>query len=245
MAARILIVENDVPTAEAYGATLEGAGYITQSAATGKDALRVFRAFAPDLVLLDLHLDGELTGFDVLAAIRKQNQVVRVVIVTGIQSEDHQAFGLTGGADDYVIKNVSPKILLARVQAQLRRAPVAAAPPFVRGRIKVDFARNLLWNGPRCWPMSDTERKILARLAETPDRAVSFHELSEVGWSIKLPKTPMDEDLAPLDGCIYRLREKAGAEFIVSAGGGYMIAPEGAAAALGQAASNSRRRAAA
>jgi DNA-binding response OmpR family regulator len=242
MTARILLVEDDEAVIAAYRQTLEAAGHKTQSVETGEEAMRAFRAFGADLVLLDLKLAGEVTGMDVLQAIRRENTAARVIIITAQRDQEMQVFGLEHGADDYVVKTIPPPILLARVNAQLRRAPAGESLVGRGGEVQVDLGRNLVWRGSRRFVLGDTERRVLARLLQTPDRAVSFNELSLAGWDIPLPRPYTENDLAGLDGCIYRLREKLGSEFIVATGGGYVVAvPE--AEVLEQAGAGARARA--
>src|SRR5512136_911407 len=127
MPARILIVEDEETLLDYYRRSLGAEGYQSRCVRTGEEALYAFRAFGPDLVILALGLAGKIDGFEVLCAVRQENTMARVLILTGQPGEEKMVRGLEGGADDYVIKTVSKEHLLARVRAQLRRAPAGAA----------------------------------------------------------------------------------------------------------------------
>src|SRR5207248_10015447 len=120
---------------------LEHAGFTVTSASDGKEALAAFRRGSPDLIVLDLGLPM-LDGLDVARAIRKVSNVP-IVMLTGRGDESDRISGLELGADDYVTKPFSPKELVARVRAVLRRAEIAAAPSDVihAGHVTLDVPR--------------------------------------------------------------------------------------------------------
>jgi two-component system response regulator VicR len=222
MKSRILMVEDDRALTDIYRPPLEKAGYQVECVHQGTEAMRAYYAFRPDLVILDLNLGDGVTGLDVLKSIRQESSDVRIIIVTSEVSEQLQAFGLSHGANDYAIKHLKPQLLVARVKEQLRHGLPALQYRF--GSVKVDLERNLVWCGSQRNTLCATERRVLARLLETPDRAVSFASLFQAGWGVTLPQPPTAVDLAPLDAIIYRLRTKTGPDFILNARGGYMLA---------------------
>ena len=216
MPARILIVEDEETLLDYYRRALGAEGYQSRCVRTGEAALYAFRAFGPDLVILDLGLAGKIGGFEVLRAVRQENTMAHVLILTGQPGEEKMVRGLEGGADDYVIKTVSQEHLLARVRAQLRRAPVGAAQVYHFGEVQVDLAVNQVRRQGRRMILGEAERRVLARLLQTPGQAVSFAELSQAGWGLAFPKRYYEEDLRMVKSCIYRLRLKLGPGIIES-----------------------------
>jgi DNA-binding response OmpR family regulator len=227
MSVRILVIEDETALLDFYRTVLTEAGYQTRCIRSGEEALQAFRAFGPDLLILDLGLAGQLDGFDVLQALRQENAAARVLILTAQPGEARMVRGLEGGADDYVVKTVSGEHLLARVRAQLRRAPAGAAEVYRHGGVEVDLAVNQVRRQGKRMILGEAERRVLARLLQTPGQMVTFAELSEVGWALAFPKQHFEEDLRILKSCIYRLRLKLGTGIIESARdlGFYIVAP--------------------
>src|SRR6266571_1597238 len=122
----VLVVDDEPKIVQLARDYLEHAGFRVASASDGKEALASFRTGAPDLIVLDLGLPM-LDGLDVARAVRKTSNVP-IVMLTGRGDESDRITGLELGADDYVTKPFSPKELVARVRAVLRRTEIAAAP---------------------------------------------------------------------------------------------------------------------
>src|SRR5829696_8762750 len=148
MARTILVVEDETTLRETLVDALEAEGFRVVSAADGREALTVFRAERPDLVLLDLMLP-ELSGIEVCRIIRAESGVP-IVMLTAKDSELDKVVGLELGADDYVTKPFSLRELPARIRALFRRSEQAAAPDSVTGnlvelgRVQVDLAGHRL-----------------------------------------------------------------------------------------------------
>src|SRR5687767_849901 len=146
MARTILVVDDEPTLREALVDALEADGFRVVPAADGREALNVFRAERPDLVLLDVMLP-ELSGIEVCRIIRTESGVP-IVMLTAKDSELDKVVGLELGADDYVTKPFSLRELLARVRALFRRAEQQASepPPAVvdLGRVQVDLAGHRL-----------------------------------------------------------------------------------------------------
>jgi two-component system alkaline phosphatase synthesis response regulator PhoP len=119
---RILVVDDEEDIQELVEYNLTKAGYRVQRAGTGGDAVRAAREYLPDLVLLDLMLPG-MDGLEVAAVLRNDSKTreIPIVMLTAKGEERDVVRGLERGADDYITKPFSPKILVARVQAVLRR----------------------------------------------------------------------------------------------------------------------------
>lgn len=125
MAPKILVVDDDPKIVQVVSAYLEAASYPVISAANGRQALDLFRAEAPDLILLDLRIP-ELHGMDVVREIRKASSVPIIMLTAQTEDIDKVA-GLESGADDYVTKPFNPRELVSRVRAVLRRSEAQPA----------------------------------------------------------------------------------------------------------------------
>ena len=134
---KILTVDDDADLLALVGFALTQAGYAVVKATDAPEALRVFDAEAPDLVILDINLPSG-SGFDVCRAIRAKSRIpVMMLTVRGEEEDLVKALDL--GADDYLTKPFSPRTLLARVKALLRRAGVEAGGPMAAGRLSLDL----------------------------------------------------------------------------------------------------------
>jgi DNA-binding response OmpR family regulator len=212
---RILIVEDEARTAEFYQAALRRAGYAVACARTSAQALKSFKSFTPDLVLLDLKLDDDdLDGFDVLADIRKRQQdnQVHIVILTGQPGEERLLRGYRLGADNYLQKPVSEAQLVARVEAHLRRRTPRCTEIGSRivhyGDLTINLEEGRGTRNGRRVTFGDVEQRILARLLRTPGDPVRHEELMQIGWGRPAASIHNWEDMRALLSCIYRLRDK-------------------------------------
>lgn len=178
--ALILVVEDDLELARTLEMILRADGFRTERAGDGPRALDLWRAAAPDAVLLDLGLPG-MDGTEVLRAMRAHGDTP-VVILTARAEEADELIGLGLGADDYLVKPISGRKLLAHLRAVLRRArpePAGAAERLRIGALEIDRYRVEAHVGGRDLALTPTEFRLLAHLAETPGRAVERAELVE------------------------------------------------------------------
>ena len=173
----VLVVDDEPKIVQLTRDYLEHAGFRVASASDGKEALASFRRDAPDLVVLDLGLPT-LDGLDVARAIRKSSNVP-IVMLTGRGDEADRVAGLELGADDYVTKPFSPKELVARVRAVLRRSEMAAAPAdLVRaGDVTLDVPRLSVRVKDRAVDLTPTEFQLLLALARSPGRVFTRAQL--------------------------------------------------------------------
>jgi DNA-binding response OmpR family regulator len=173
----VLVVDDEPKIVQLARDYLDHAGFKVASASDGKEALASFRASAPDLIVLDLGLPL-IDGLDVARAIRKTSNVP-IVMLTGRGDEADRVAGLELGADDYVTKPFSPKELVARVRAVLRRAEVAATPADIvrAGDVTLDIPRMSVRVRTRDVELTPTEFQILATLARTPGRVFTRSQL--------------------------------------------------------------------
>ena len=164
-----------VKTVRAY---LENAGFRVVTADDGQAALTVFRHEKPALVILDLGLPG-MDGLDVARALRKDSNVPLIMLTARVDETD-RLIGLELGADDYVTKPFSPREVVARVRAVLRRAGAEyepAAPPIVAGDVTIDPERRQVTIAGRSIELTPTEFDLLLVLARHPGRVFTRLEL--------------------------------------------------------------------
>lgn len=178
-AGTVLVVEDEPLIAETLEAYLRRDGFHTERAGDGRRALDLFRAAAPDLVLLDLMLP-EVDGWEVLRAIRAERPTP-VIVITARSDEVDRLVGLELGADDYVVKPFSFREVVARVRAVLRRtaAPKTAPQRLQVGRLTIEPEMVRAAIGASALPLTATEFRLLAALAETPGRVFARSELIE------------------------------------------------------------------
>jgi DNA-binding response OmpR family regulator len=173
----VLVVDDEPKIVQLARDYLEHAGFNVASASDGREALASFRANAPDLIVLDLGLPL-VDGLDVARAIRKTSNVP-IVMLTGRGDEADRVAGLELGADDYVTKPFSPKELVARVRAVLRRAEVAATPTDVvrAGDVTLDIPRMSVRVKAKAIELTPTEFQLLVTLARAPGRVFTRAQL--------------------------------------------------------------------
>ena len=174
----ILVVDDEAKIVKTVRAYLENAGFRVAVAGDGQAALTAFRHERPALVVLDLGLPG-IEGLDVARTLRKESSVP-IIMLTARVDEADRLIGLELGADDYVTKPFSPRELVARVRAVLRRAGgerEQAPPPIVAGEINIDLERRLVTVGGRAADLTPTEFELMTLLARHPGRVFTRLEL--------------------------------------------------------------------
>jgi two-component system alkaline phosphatase synthesis response regulator PhoP len=181
---KILVVDDDESLRRLVAAYLESEGYEVTEAADGLAALASVEGEDPQLVVLDLMLPG-MSGLEVARRIRVE-RTTPILMLTARGSEDDMLQGFEAGADDYLVKPFSPKVLVARVKAVLRRAgtdvPDETAGPLVQGDISIDAkAREVRVQG-REVELTSTEFDLLRVLSEHPGWVYSREELLESVW---------------------------------------------------------------
>jgi DNA-binding response OmpR family regulator len=179
MSQPILVVDDEPKIARLVRDYLEQAGYRVTVAFDGREALAAFRHEKPRLVVLDLMLP-EVDGLDVARAIRKESDAPIIMLTARVQETD-KLIGLELGADDYVTKPFSPRELVARVRAVLRRTEghERALPAFTIGDVEIDAERRSVKVAGQPVDLTPTEFELLAVLARHPGRVFSRLELLE------------------------------------------------------------------
>ena len=177
MAKRVLVVDDEPKIVKLVRVYLEQAGFEVVTAGDGQMALTVFRHEKPDLVVLDLMLPG-IDGLDVCRIMRRES-AVPIIMLTARAEEADRLIGLELGADDYVVKPFSPREVVARVKAVLRRVEGEVSPPeMIRvGDLVIDLARHTVEMAGRPVELTPTEFDLLVVLARRPGRVFTRWQL--------------------------------------------------------------------
>jgi DNA-binding response OmpR family regulator len=183
----ILVVDDEPKVAQLARDYLEKNGFRTLSAGDGPTALALARRERPDLIVLDLLLPG-MDGREVCRALRRESNVP-VIMLTALAEESDQVAGLELGADDYVTKPFSPRTLVARVRALLRRAQgrVQAQAVLRAGGLEIDLAGHRAALDGEGLHLTPTEFRLLAALARHPGQTLSREQLLDSLHGAALP----------------------------------------------------------
>jgi DNA-binding response OmpR family regulator len=179
---RVLVVEDEPTIAVGLQDDLEAEGYQVEVVSDGETAARKGATGAYDLILLDVMLPGK-DGFTACRELRAAGSRTPIILLTARGQEQDKILGLGLGADDYVTKPFSPRELIARIQAVLRRA---ARPPVGKtmhfGDVQVDFTRREVRRGGRLVDITPAEIKLLRVLIEHRGEVLSLDRLLQEGW---------------------------------------------------------------
>ncbi len=201
---KILVVEDDRAVQNALKRLFTVSGYHVEIAQTGPAGVESLRAALPSAVVLDLRLPG-MAGQDVCREIKKIAPAIPVVVLSASTDVVDKVLLLEIGADDYVTKPFSPRELLARVQAALRRASRIAAVPeiFSFEDISVNFTNMEMTQAGKPVALTSQEFKVLKFFVQNHDRVISREELLNEVWGYQnYPST------RTVDNHILRLRQK-------------------------------------
>ncbi len=173
----ILVVDDELEIVKVVRAYLEQNGFRVLTSADGQQALAIFRHDRPDLVLLDLNLPS-LDGLDVCRSIRRESNVPIIMLTARVEETD-RLIGLEIGADDYIVKPFSPREVVARVRAVLRRSIAAPEQPasLSIGDLKIDLDKHEVYLQTRLIDLTPSEFNILHAMAAQPGRAFSRMDL--------------------------------------------------------------------
>lgn len=205
-AGTLLIVEDERNLASILTDYLRREGFRVETAYDGQRGLELWRAARPDLVLLDLMLPG-VDGLEVARRIRSESSVP-IIMLTARDEEIDKLLGLGLGADDYVVKPYSPREVVARVRAVLRRSAGGLAAPqaFTVGELRVDLGAYEVQCGADRVAVTASELRLLAALAREPGRVKRRAELLAV-----LGEGESQADERTVDAHVKNLRRKLGA----------------------------------
>jgi two-component system, OmpR family, response regulator len=199
----LLIVDDDREIRTLLGQYLEKHEFRTSVVPDGKEMRRVMERSRVDLIVLDLMLPGE-DGLSICREVRTRSQVP-IIMLTARGDEADRVVGLEMGADDYVTKPFSPRELIARVKALLRRAePPVDSPRVIEiGRLAIDPASYRVSHSGKPVPLSTLEFRLLYYLASRPNRVFTRDQLLDAVWGTDRFVTPRSVDVY-----VRRLREK-------------------------------------
>jgi DNA-binding response OmpR family regulator len=180
----ILIIEDEPELVKVLRAYLEQAGFDVLAAHRGDIGLSIWEHKRPDLVILDLNLPG-MDGLDVAREIRRKSNTPILMLTARVEESD-QLVGLELGADDYVTKPFSPRLVVARVRALLRRSATAPEVPRVLrvGDLEIDLDAHTVTRAGQAIDLTPTEFNLLATMAEQPGRAFTRLQLLEASQGI-------------------------------------------------------------
>jgi DNA-binding response OmpR family regulator len=207
MPTRVLIVEDDPDIAELVARYLDKAGFVTERAASGRDALQTIGVRPPELIVLDLMLP-HVDGLEVCRVVRgnEATAAIPIIMLTARAEESERIVGLELGADDYLAKPFSPNELVARVRALLRRAHRSAAPAaktLAYGPISLDTERHLVSSAGRDVTLTAKEFLLLEYLLQHRGRVLSRDVLLTDVWGYRYTGGTRTVDVH-----VRRLREK-------------------------------------
>ena len=189
---RILVVDDEERMVRFIRMNLEHDGFQVSEAFNGKEAIQKIRDVTPDLILLDVMMP-DLDGFEVLETVREVSQVP-VIMLTAKGEEDDRVRGLELGADDYVTKPFSPRELVSRVKAVLRRTEGATGSMHglieVDERLKIDFDRREIWLEGKLVKLRPTEYRMLYHLVQNAGWVVTHDQLLTKVWGYEYRDEP-------------------------------------------------------
>ncbi|MDP2663599.1 MAG: response regulator transcription factor [Dehalococcoidia bacterium] len=222
---KILVVDDEARIVELVQVYLERDGFLVLAARDGIEALEVARRERPDLVILDLMLPG-MGGLEVCRVLRSESSVP-IIMLTARDEEVDKLIGLELGADDYITKPFSPREVVARVRAVLRRAASVAAHErrLVAGNLIVDSERHEVFCHGNTVMVTPTEFKLLEAFARSPGRVYSRLQLLEMaqGEAYEGYERTIDAHIKNLRDKLSAFRREAGCGIVTVYGVGYKL----------------------
>jgi two-component system alkaline phosphatase synthesis response regulator PhoP len=183
-AAKVLLIDDEKSILDLVSANLQPEGYEIQTALDGRAGLKLARAFKPDVIVLDIMLP-EMDGIELLSQLRRESEAY-VIMLTAKTEETDKIIGLSVGADDYVTKPFSPRELVARIKAALRRMRIGRGLPDEQilsyAHLRIDSGSRRAWMDDREIELTTMEFDLLWALAEHPGKVLSRERLLERVW---------------------------------------------------------------
>ena len=222
--AKILVIDDEPAILNLVTAYLRSEGYEYYTATDGPSGLKAARTYRPDLVVLDIMLPG-MDGIELLTQLRRESETY-VIMLTARAEETDKIIGLSIGADDYLTKPFSPRELMARIKAALRRMQNIGEPkekrPLVFKQVRIDPGARKVWVQEKEINLTTMEFDLLYLLAAQPGMVFSREQLLEKIWG-----SEYFGDLRVVDVHVSHLRAKLSGRFISTARGvGYRFESE-------------------
>ena len=224
--AKILVIDDEPSITKLVGAYLKPEGYEVLIASDGNAGLKSARVFKPDIIILDVMLPG-MDGIELLSRLRRESDVY-VIMLTAKTEETDKIVGLSVGADDYVTKPFSPRELVARVKAALRRIETGAGLGGERGvlsfkHIRIDMNARKISVDENPIELTAVEFDLLKALAENRGRVLSREQLLEKVWGGEY-----FGEIRVVDVHLGHIRQKLGREELIATvrGVGYRFEDE-------------------
>ena len=180
---KILVVEDDQPTASMVSEVLRSHNYIVDAIAESQTALQLVRTFAYDLIILDIILPG-LDGISLCRQLRASGYQMPILLLTVKDSSTDKVMGLDAGADDYMVKPFDVSELIARIRALLRRGSNILAPVLIWGKLQLDTSSSKVIYEGRLLRLTATEYRLLQLFLRNPQRIFSRSMILDRLWSI-------------------------------------------------------------
>lgn len=213
----VVVVEDEPDIGELLALYLRREGWRVHLATTGEGGLETIRARQPDFVVVDIGLPGRLDGFDVCRELR-QSSDVPILFLTARDDEVDRILGLEMGADDYVTKPFSPREVVARVKAVLRRGSMMERSPIGAsfGELQVDLERREARRADEPVPLATQEFALLEVLVEHQGQVMSRQQLLDLAWGADWIGDPRTVDVH-----VRQLRKKLGDDLPLATVRGY------------------------
>lgn len=211
--AKILLIDDEPSIQNVITAYLKAEGYEYKSAMDGPSGLSTARSFKPDLIVLDVMLPG-MDGIELLANLRRESDVY-VIMLTARSEETDKIVGLSVGADDYLTKPFSPRELVARIKAALRRIqspnkPAEATANLVYPHVRIEPAARRVWSNDQIIDLTTVEFDLLLALAQHHGMVLSREQLLEKAWGYEY-----FGDTRVVDVHIGHIRQKLGNDKLI------------------------------
>lgn len=201
----VVVVEDEADIGQLLSLYFRNEGWSVHTATDGAGGLEAIRARKPDIVVLDIGLPGGMDGFDVCRELRRHSQVP-VLFLTARDDEIDRILGLEMGGDDYVIKPFSPREIVARVKAILRRGRSGQTGAIVEiGSIVIDRQRREITVDDRHRELASQEWALLEALLDNRGTALSRQQLLDLAWGVDWIGDPRTVDVH-----VRQLRRKLG-----------------------------------
>lgn len=221
---KILVIDDEKSILDLITSYLQQEGYEYLTAADGPSGLQAARTYKPDLIVLDIMLPG-MDGIELLAQLRRESNVY-VIMLTAKTEETDKIVGLSVGADDYLTKPFSPRELVARIKAALRRLGSGANAPesqiLIFEHLRIDLGARQVWVDEMSVELTTIEFELLKTLAEHRGMVLSRERLLERVWG-----HDYFGEIRVVDVHIGHIRQKIGDGLIVTVrGAGYRFTAE-------------------